>query len=186
MIDSSRPCKSGVCWLLGGYGSGCLVTVFSPYILLTHAFFLHICTVFAGGLLDSKVHGTGAYLNVLALADLPETFCKDVSAGSAPLLGVDQIPQREFHPIVSDLQKDHRLNFKALHHEDALHFLNLRLRIVHELARVFPAYGLQHFRRALDVTVVGERQLNFIPDIGKIASVIENRSAKTPVRWRTG
>ncbi len=153
----------------------------SPCISLGQSLLLHRRTFFAGlraGLLDSKIHCAGTDLNILALTNLPETFCKNVGAGGAPLLGIDEIPQRELHPIIGDLEEDHRLNFKARHHKDALHFLDLRFGIVHEFARVFAPHSLQHLRRACGVTGIGEGQLNFIPYVSEIAGVIENGSAK--------
>jgi hypothetical protein len=56
--------------------------------------------------LNRKIHGLRGYLDILPLAKSFERFATDEVAGIAPVVGIDNIAQGKFQPVVTDLPED--------------------------------------------------------------------------------
>src|SRR3954469_4484624 len=128
--------------------------------------------------MNGEIHSGRSDLNVIAFAQLSKSFGINKATSFSPLFGVDDIAQCELDIVVGHLHIDIWLNLKALHHEVALHFLDLFLRAFQEFLRVLASHIFQDVGKRLHVTRIGDWNTNFIPDVTESASVVEDWRAK--------
>src|SRR5947209_555132 len=128
--------------------------------------------------MNGEIHGGRSNLNVIAFAQLPESLSINKAAGLSPLFGIDDISQCELYIILCHFDIDVGLDLKTLHHEVALHFLDLRLRPFQKLLRVLASDIFQNVGKRLHIAGIGDGNTNFIPDVAEGARVVENWRAK--------
>src|SRR5579884_1115681 len=128
--------------------------------------------------MNGEIHGCGADLNVVALAQFAEGFGVDETARLSPLLGIDDVAQREFDVVVRDFHVHVGLDLKTLHHEIALHSLDLPLCALEELLSVLAANAFQNVGEGFHIAGISDGNVDLIPDVAERTRVIEDWSAE--------